>query len=144
LREKNAAKDGVKALHGPTWQNIGYAATVEAAKKHPHMKETLGPNQGRGIASGFWLNIGGESSAACHINENGTAVVAVGTPDVGGSRASMAMMAAEILGIPVERVRPIAADTSSIGFSFLTGGSRVTFATGMATTQAAEKVVEPR
>jgi CO/xanthine dehydrogenase Mo-binding subunit len=39
-------------------------------------------------------------------------------------------------------VRPIVADTSSIGFSFLTGGSRVTFATGMAVTQAAEKVVE--
>src|SRR5438034_5997146 len=142
LREKNAAKDGVKALHGPTWQNIGYAATVEAAKNHPHMKEPLGPNQGRGVASGFWFNIGGESSAACHINEDGTAVVAVGTPDIGGSRASMAMMAAEILGIPVERVGPSVADTSSIGFSFLTGGSRVTFATGMATTQAAEKVVE--
>jgi CO/xanthine dehydrogenase Mo-binding subunit len=142
LREKNAAKDGVKAVHGPTWQNIGYAETITAAKNHPHMQEPLGPNQGRGIASGFWFNIGGESSAACHINEDGTAVVAVGTPDIGGSRASMAMMAAEILGIPVERVRPIVADTSSIGFSFLTGGSRVTFATGMATTQAAEKVVE--
>jgi CO/xanthine dehydrogenase Mo-binding subunit len=142
LREKNAAKDGVKAVHGPTWQNIGYGETIAAAKNHPHLKIPLGPNQGRGIASGFWFNIGGESSAAVHINEDGTAVVAVGTPDIGGSRASMAMMAAEILGIPVERVRPIVADTSSIGFSFLTGGSRVTFATGMATTQAAEKVVE--
>ncbi|MBO0736065.1 MAG: xanthine dehydrogenase family protein molybdopterin-binding subunit [Alphaproteobacteria bacterium] len=142
LRERNAAKDGVKAVHGPTWQNIGYAQTVEVAKNHPHLKEPLGPNQGRGIASGFWFNIGGESSAACHINEDGTAVVAVGNPDIGGSRASMAMMAAEILGIPVERVRPIVADTSSIGFSFLTGGSRVTFATGMAATQAAQKVVE--
>jgi len=142
LREKNAAKDGVKALHGPTWQNIGYAETVAAAKNHPHMKEKLGPNQGRGIASGFWFNIGGESSAAVHVNEDGTAVVAVGTPDIGGSRASMAMMVSEILGIPVERVRPIVADTSSIGFSFLTGGSRVTFATGMAATQAAEQVVE--
>ncbi len=60
LREKNAAKDGVKAVHGPTWQNIGYAETVAAAKNHPHMKEPLGPNQGRGIASGFWFNIGGE------------------------------------------------------------------------------------
>jgi CO/xanthine dehydrogenase Mo-binding subunit len=97
-------------------------------------------NQGRGIASGFWFNIGGESSAA-HINDDGTAVVAVGNPDIGGSRASMAMMA-EILGIPVERVRPMVADTSSIGYSFLTGGSRVTFGTGMATTQAAQKVVE--
>ena len=34
------------------------------------------------------------------------------------------------------------ADTGSIGFTFLTGGSRVTFATGMAVTQAAEKVVD--
>ncbi|HVH76911.1 MAG TPA: xanthine dehydrogenase family protein molybdopterin-binding subunit [Stellaceae bacterium] len=142
LREKNAAKDGVKAVHGPTWQNIGYAQTVAAAKEHPHLQQKLGPNQGRGIASGFWFNIGGESSAAVHVNEDGTAVVATGNPDIGGSRASMAIMVAEILGIPVERVRPIIADTSSIGFSFLTGGSRVTFATGMAATQAAEKVVE--
>jgi CO/xanthine dehydrogenase Mo-binding subunit len=142
LREKNAAKDGVKAVHGPTWQNIGYAQTVAAAKAHPHLQQKLGPNQGRGIASGFWFNIGGESSAAVHVNEDGTAVVATGNPDIGGSRASMAIMVAEILGIPVERVRPIIADTSSIGFSFLTGGSRVTFATGMAATQAAEKVVE--
>src|SRR5437667_5814152 len=87
LREKNAAKDGVKAVHGPTWQNIGYAQTVEARKNHPHLKEPLGPNQGRGVASGFWFNIGGESSAACHINEDGTAVVAVGTPDIGRSPA---------------------------------------------------------
>ncbi len=142
LREKNAAKDGVKALHGPAWQNIGYAQTLEAAKKHPHLKEKLGPNQGRGIASGFWFNIGGELSAACHINEDGTAVVVSGNPDIGGSRASIGMMAAEVLGIPVEKVRPIVGDTSSIGFSFLTGGSRVTFATGMAATQAAEKVVD--
>src|SRR5216684_1841035 len=142
LREKNAARDGTKTAHGPTFVNIGYADTVDAAKNHPHYKIPLGPNQGRGIASGFWFNIGGESSAAVHINEDGTAVVASGNPDIGGSRASIAMMAAEILGIPVERVRPIVADTSSIGYSFLTGGSRVTFATGMAATQAAEKVVD--
>jgi molybdopterin converting factor small subunit len=34
------------------------------------------------------------------------------------------------------------ADTASIGFTHVTGGSRVTFATGMAATQAAEKVVD--
>jgi CO/xanthine dehydrogenase Mo-binding subunit len=141
LREMNAAKDGTKAAHGPTWANIGYLQTVEAAKAHEHLKQKLGPNQGRGFASGFWFNIGGESSAAVHINEDGTATVVEGNPDIGGSRASMAMMAAEVLGIPYEQVRPVVADTSSIGFSFLTGGSRVTFATGMAVTQAAEKVV---
>jgi CO/xanthine dehydrogenase Mo-binding subunit len=142
LRERNAAKDGVKAVHGPTWQNIGYAETVAAAKNHPHLKERLGPNQGRGIASGFWFNIGGESSAACHVNEDGTVTLVEGNPDIGGTRAAMAMMAAEALGIPYDKVRPIVADTASIGFSFLTGGSRTTFATGMAVTQAAQKVVE--
>jgi len=142
LREVNGAKEGTKAAHGPTWTNIGYLQTVEAAKNHPHLKVKLGKNQGRGIASGFWFNIGGESSAACHVNEDGSATIVEGNPDIGGSRASMAMMAAEVLGIPYERVRPVVADTSSIGFSFLTGGSRVTFATGMAVTQAAEKVIE--
>jgi CO/xanthine dehydrogenase Mo-binding subunit len=141
LRQINAAGDGTKAAHGPTWANIGYKQTLEAALNHPHMKQPLGPNQGRGIASGFWFNIGGESAASVHINEDGTASVVEGSPDIGGSRASMAMMAAEVFGIPYERVRPIVADTSSTGYCFLTGGSRVTFATGMAVTQAAEKVV---
>jgi CO/xanthine dehydrogenase Mo-binding subunit len=141
LREINAAKDGTKAAHGPTWTNIGYQQTLDVAGAHEHLKHRLGPNQGRGIASGFWFNIGGESSAACHINEDGSATIVEGCPDIGGSRASMAMMAAEVLGIPYEQVRPVVADTASAGFSFLTGGSRVTFATGMAVTQAAEKVV---
>ncbi|MCL2428068.1 MAG: xanthine dehydrogenase family protein molybdopterin-binding subunit [Alphaproteobacteria bacterium] len=142
LRLKNAAKDGTKAAYGPTFRNIGYVETLEAAKQHQNLKAKLGPNQGRGVASGFWFNIGGESSGAVHIAEDGTAVVMTGNPDIGGSRASMAMMAAEVLGIPVEKCRPIVPDTSSIGFTFLTGGSRVTFATGMAVTQAAQKVVE--
>ncbi|HXC29325.1 MAG TPA: xanthine dehydrogenase family protein molybdopterin-binding subunit [Stellaceae bacterium] len=142
LRERNAAKEGTKAVHGPTWTNIGFLDTMAAAKAHPNYLVPLGPNQGRGIATGFWFNVGGESSAAVHVNEDGSVSVATGSPDIGGSRASMAMMAAETLGIPLERVKPIVADTASIGFTHVTGGSRVTFATGMATVQAAEKVIE--
>jgi CO/xanthine dehydrogenase Mo-binding subunit len=142
LRERNAAKEGTKAVHGPTWTNIGYLDTLAAAKNHPNYQIPLGPNQGRGIACGFWFNVGGESSAAVHVNEDGSVSVASGSPDIGGSRASMAMMAAETLGIPIERVKPIVADTASIGFTHVTGGSRVTFATGMATVQAAEKVID--
>jgi CO/xanthine dehydrogenase Mo-binding subunit len=141
-RVKNAATDGTKAVHGPTWTNIGFLDTVAAAKAHPNFQVPLGPNQGRGVACGFWFNIGGESSAAVHVNEDGSVSVASGSPDIGGSRASMAMMAAETLGIPLEKVKPIVADTASIGFTHVTGGSRVTFATGMATVQAAEKVIE--
>ena len=56
--------------------------------------------------------------------------------------ASIQLQAAEALGIPPEKVRPLVADTDSIGYTFLTGGSRVTFATGMAAIEAAGKVVE--
>src|SRR5271163_2124369 len=142
LRVKNAATDGTKAVHGPTWTNIGFLDTVAAAKAHPNFQVPLGPYQGRGVACGFWFNIGGESSAAVHVNEDGSVSVASGSPDIGGSRASMAMMAAETLGIPLEKVKPIVADTASIGFTHVTGGSRVTFATGMATVQATEKVID--
>jgi CO/xanthine dehydrogenase Mo-binding subunit len=141
IREKNGAKNGTKASYGPTYRDIGFLETLQAAKDHPHYKAPLGPNQGRGVAVGFWFNIGGESTAAVHLGEDGTATVVTGNPDIGGSRASMAMMAAEVLGLPVEKVRPIVADTASIGYSMLTGGSRTTFATGMAVCQAAEKVV---
>ena len=142
IRIQNGARDGVKAAYGPTFQNIGHLETLQRLKQHPNLEVPLGPNQGRGVAVGFWFNIGGESTAAVHLGEDGTATVVTGNPDIGGSRASMAIMAAEVLGIPVENVRAVVADTASIGYSMLTGGSRTTFATGMAAVRAAEKVVD--
>ena len=141
IREKNGVVNGAKSAYGPTFQNIGYLETLAAIKDSDHYKAPLGPNQGRGLAAGFWFNIGGLSTGAVHVQEDGSVVVVTSNPDIGGSRAAMAMMAAETLGIPVTNVRPIVADTSSIGFSMLTGGSRTTFATGMAVVQAAETVL---
>lgn len=142
LRVKNGVSDGARAAYGPVFQNIGYLQTLEALRSSEHYRTPLGPNQGRGLAVGFWFNVGGESTAALHVNEDGSVVVVTGNPDIGGSRASMAMMAAETLQIPVERVRPKIGDTASIGYSMVTGGSRTTFATGMAVVQAAQKVVD--
>jgi CO/xanthine dehydrogenase Mo-binding subunit len=142
LRIKNAAKNGTKTHYGVTHANIGFEQVLAVTKAHPHWTSPVAPGNGRGIAMGFWFNIGGESSATVHVNEDGSVTAATGSPDIGGSRASMGMMVAEVLGITVDRVRTTVADTASIGFTFLTGGSRVTFATGMAVTQAAEKVVE--
>ena len=132
LREQNAAKEGTKAAYGPKFGRIGFEETLIAAKTHPLYAKKLGPNQGRGVASGFWFNIGGNSSAEINVNEDGTVAVVTGCPDIGGSRASMALMAAEVLGVDIERVKPLIADTQSTAYSDLTGGSRVTFATGKA------------
>ncbi|TWT13634.1 xanthine dehydrogenase family protein molybdopterin-binding subunit [Reyranella sp. CPCC 100927] len=141
LRLKNAAKQGTKAAYGPVFPVIGYEQTLKAAREHPHYTAPLGPNQGRGVASGFWFNAGGESSAQVNINEDGTVVVITGHPDIGGSRASTANITAELLGIDHAKVQVLIGDTSSIGFSNLTGGSRVTYASAMVVTRSTEQVI---
>ena len=142
FRLKNAAKEGTQTYYGPRLGRIGYIETLERAKALPHYRAPLGPNQGRGIATGFWFNIGNETSAAININEDGTVALVMGTVDVaGGSRAAMAMMVAEELGIDFDRVRPVVGDTSALGFNFLTAGSRGTFASGMASVLAARNAI---
>ena len=55
------------------------------------MKAPLGKNQGRGMACGFWFNFGGQTCTSISTSTpDGSVTVAVGTIDVGGSRASMA------------------------------------------------------
>jgi len=142
LRLENAAKEGTQTVYGPKFGPVGLVETLEAAKAHPHYQAPLGNNQGRGVASGFWFNIGGESCATLNLSEDGTAHLVVGTPDIGGSRASLCHMAAEELGIDLDKVHPIIGDTASLGYTFLTGGSRATFATGMAVIEAARDVID--
>ncbi|MEY4784047.1 MAG: hypothetical protein RIR41_1982, partial [Pseudomonadota bacterium] len=141
LRLLNAVRDGAKTVYGATVRYSALVETLEAIKASPHYQTPVGKGQARGVAAGFWFNVGGESSAAVHVDEDGGVTVVSSNPDIGGSRASMAMMAAETLGLPIERVRCTVADTTSIGYSGSTGGSRVTFATGMAVVEAAQKVV---
>ena len=142
LRLANAAVEGTQASYGPKFPRIGFVETLEAIKEHPNYTAELGPNQGRGVAAGFWFNAGMSSSATVHINENGTATVVTGSPDIGGSRQSMALMAAEELGIPYESIKPVVADTETVGFTDVTGGSRVTLATGAAVVDACRIVIE--
>ncbi len=142
LRLRNAAREGTRTYYGPTLGPIGYVETLQAAKAHPHYSAPLGPNQGRGVATGFWFNVGNETSVALNVNEDGTVALLLGTIDVaGGHRASLAMIAAEELGIAVDRVRPVVADTSALGFNFVTAGSRGTFAGGMACVVAARDAI---
>ena len=73
FRVKNGAKEGTQTAYGPKFGPIGMIPTLEAAKAHDHYKAPLKPNQGRGVAAGFWFNIGGESCANVNVGEDGTA-----------------------------------------------------------------------
>lgn len=141
VRLKNAARKGTLSSYGPTFNDIGLVATLEAATKHPHYTAPLGPNQGRGLSCGFWFNFGGNTCVSLNINTDGTVGVTEGNPDIGGSRASISLMAAEELGIPYENIRTIIADTSSLGYNDVTDGSRVTFSVGLATIKAARDAI---
>jgi CO/xanthine dehydrogenase Mo-binding subunit len=140
LRMQNAAHEGTKAAYGPKFGPIGLEETLNAIKKTEHWNAPLRKWQGRGVASGFWFNIGGETSVSLTVNEDGTVSLMAGTPDIGGLRASLAAVAADELGVPYDKVRPIIGDTGSLGFNFLTGGSRSAFSGSMAIVEAAKNI----
>ncbi len=141
FRLLNGAKEGTRRISGPRFPRIGYLETVQAAKDHEHYSAPLeGPNRGRGVASGFWFNGAGPSCATASVNPDGTVSLVEGSPDIGGSRAVAAMHVAEVLGIAAEDVRPTVADTDSVGYTSLTGGSGVAFKTGWACYEAAQDI----
>ncbi len=142
FRIKNAAKEGTKSSYGPVYGPIGIGPTLHAAKHHPHMKASLGKNMGRGMACGFWFNFGGQTCVDVNVTPDGNVTVAVGTVDVGGSRASIALAVAEELGVGYDNVRCTVADTSSLGHNDMTDGSRGTFSSSMAAIFGARKAVQ--
>ena len=141
FRIRNAASEGSKSSYGPIYGPIGIGPTLEAAKAHPHMSAPLGENQGRGMACGFWFNFGGQTCSDLNINADGTVTLAVGTVDVGGSRASLSLIAAEELGIKYQDIKAVIADTATLGYNDMTDGSRGTFSTSMATISAARNAI---
>ena len=112
---------------------IGCEEVIQAAMDSDHYKSPLkGPNKGRGVATGFWFNGGGASSVIASLSPDGSVGLVEGSTDIGGTRTSIAMQFAEGLGIAAEDIKPSIPDTDSIPHTDGTGGSRVTFATGMA------------
>lgn len=141
FRIKNGAKEGTRRVDGPVYNRVGMIETVEAIKNSEHYRSKLtGPNRGRGIATGFWFNVGLKSAVVASVNPDGTVMLSEGSTDIGGTRTSIAMQLAETLGITAEAVKPQVADTDSIGYTDVTGGSRVTFATGIAAVNAAKEI----
>ena len=138
FRLLNGAREGTRRVGGPKYPRIGYLETAHAAKDHEHYSTPLeGPNRGRGVASGFWFNASGPSSATASVNPDGSVSLVEGSPDIGGTRVAVAMQFAEVLGIPVEDVRPSVGDTDSVGYTSMTGGSSVAHKTGVACYEAA-------
>jgi xanthine dehydrogenase molybdenum-binding subunit len=162
FRIKNASKEGTRRADGPAFPRVGNVETLETAKKHPHYTAPLYDEKraahevsgaprpltscaaplprGRGVASGFWFNIGLKSCVTASVNGDGSVSLVEGSTDIGGTRTSIAMQLAETLGIRAEDVKPSVADTDAVGYTDVTGGSRVTYATGWAAYEAGKDI----
>jgi CO/xanthine dehydrogenase Mo-binding subunit len=141
FRLKNAVEEGDANMMGAPYNRIGLRECLEVASAHAHYKTPVTDGEGRGVAAGYWINAGLQSSATLNVLSDGHLSILTGSPDIGGSRASMALMAAEVLGIPFEHIHPQIAATDAVGHCDVTGGSRTTLATGQAVIQAAEQCV---
>ena len=141
LRLLNSSKEGTRRATGPLMPKVGFIEVLEAAKAHPHYSAPKdGKFRGRGMASGFWGNNSGPAACVATVTPDGCVNLAEGSPDIGGTRASVSQQLAEVLGIPIEDVHPQIMDTDSIGFTSNTGGSGVTFKTGIAAYTAAHDI----
>ncbi len=143
FRLKNGAQEGDRMANGLPHPKIGYLETVEAIRNSEHYNAPLegrGRGRGRGVASGYWGNWGGKSSATAVLNADGTVTLNEASTDIGGTRASIAMQFAESLGIPYEKVKIRVVDTDCVSYNDVTGGSRTTFGTGLAAYELGQKM----
>src|SRR5262249_60826053 len=104
LRMLNAAREGTKAAYGPKFGPIGLEETLNSIKKTEHWNTPLRKWQGRGVASGFWFNIGGETCASLTNNQDGTVSLMARTPGIGGPPAALPHAGPDQLRSPYDQL----------------------------------------
>jgi len=149
LRLKNALKSGDRIATGQMLHNVQLKETLLKAGEaagwdKAYRKETSAPHikRGRGIACMFYpIGFTGRpnpSAAVIKVNPDGSAVVLVGSADMGqGSNTVLSQIAAEELGVPLDSVAIVSGDTKITPHCSGTVASRVTYATGNAIRKAA-------
>jgi len=139
LRLRNAARTGDLQPNGVPWPPIGLVDVLERARQHPLWRSRQRrPNEGWGIAVGGWPGGIEPCAANIRLNHDGTFTVTLGAIDITGTHTVLAMIAAEVLEQPVERIRVKLLPTDSAPYAGMSGGSKITYTVGLAVQAAAE------
>ncbi len=130
--------DATGHLLSPTGERIKVRQMLKPVRHdRPYEVRGLGLGAG-GFACGARVAALSDSSAIIKLNEDGTVVLLTGVSDLGqGCDSVMAMITAEVLGIRLEDVSVVSADTDLCPFDPGSFSSRVTFYAGNATIAAA-------
>ncbi|MBI2370276.1 MAG: xanthine dehydrogenase family protein molybdopterin-binding subunit [Deltaproteobacteria bacterium] len=153
LRLRNATEAGDVTVHGWEIASCGLKECIAKAAEGIGWKEQRAnrvPNRGVGLActihvtsnKPFATSITGYefdgSSALVKVEEDGQVFVATGEVDLGeGVTTTLALIAAEELGVPLAQVRVLQVDTDSVPYGLGTYASRTTFMGGHAVRLAA-------
>ncbi len=140
FRMKNALKEGDTSVNGNRIPRNGLAETLLAVKERLGLPKKLGEGRGVGLAICEWRSGSGPSTAAISLNEDGTVSLLTGSVDISGSDTSLAAIAAETLGLPLDKVVVAKRDTDLAPFTGPSGGSRIVYSQGTAVQRAAEEV----
>jgi len=144
LRLTNAVQEGDKGVTGQAFPVMGARECLERAREHPIWRDrgTLPEGEGVGLALGYWPGGNEPASSICRLDADGGLTVITGAVDMTGTETGFAAIAAAAFGLPMERVRVTAADTSAAPYSGASGGSKVTYTVGRAVQRAAEAARE--
>jgi len=139
LRLKNCVDQGDPQASGDRWGVIGLRACLEALRDHPAYRAAKQPGEGRGVAVGAWPGGLEPANAICRLDRDGKLTVQVGAVDISGTSTTLAMIAAETFGLPLEDVKMVHADSDTAPNSGMAGGSKITYTVGEAVRRAAEE-----
>ncbi|HEY4027259.1 MAG TPA: xanthine dehydrogenase family protein molybdopterin-binding subunit [Candidatus Dormibacteraeota bacterium] len=139
LRLRNASREGDRRPDGQLYPPIGLVECLEAARRHPLSTEPVGPGEGVGVAVGGWGGGREPAAAGCRVEPDGSLLVHVGSNDISGTDTTLAMIAAEAFGVPLERVRIDQGDSASAPYAGMAGGSKIIYTVGPAVQKAAEE-----
>jgi CO/xanthine dehydrogenase Mo-binding subunit len=140
FRIHNISVEGDPQPNEEPWPAIGAKEVLEALRNHPlYTNKPTGPGEGVGIAVGGWP--GGVEPCAAHLrlNTDGTVNLSLGSMDISGTNTTMAMIAADTFGVPMDQIRLTTANTDSAPYAGMSGGSKVTYTMGIAVEAAAQQ-----
>ena len=146
LRLRNAAREGSRRADGTPYPAIGMVEVAEAARGHDHYLSPLprpsapGRKVGRGFAMGYSGNISGEATVVASVAADGRIKLVTGSVDIGGTRASIAQQFGEVLGVGLDVIDPLVADTDTAGYTGPSAGSSASHKSGWAAHEAGHDV----
>jgi len=141
LRLENVLREGDTGADGKPFPVFGAVECLERLAAHPlwQSRSDLPDGEGVGVAIGFWPGGLEPAAAACRLDADGGLTVITGAVDMSGTETGFQAIAAEAFGLPLDRVRVVAGDTSQTAFAGMSGGSKIIYTVGRAVQRAAEQ-----